>query len=163
MALAEEEAEEIGYQAAQRISGHCGKRAHEMYQLAMDLHEHQLDIMRTATAPRKAKSEILFQMNSNIDTIGEYYPETEERAVVIKELSTIRDQVASLPSSQHERIVMEAAEGYERLVHKVLLPVMLDRFAECECETRRGHLPSDQYMPAADEVRMRLLVLKEMQ
>jgi hypothetical protein len=154
---------DIGEQAVQRISGHCGEAAHRIYQLVMDLHEHELDVLQSAVHPRKAKSEVLSTLSGNIASIGEYYPESKERAAVITELSTIKDQLGSLRTSDYLRIVTEAAEGYERLVHGVLLPVMLDEFAECECETRRGHEPADSYMPAVDEVRTRLTILREFQ
>lgn len=151
------------------VSGHCAEEAHRLYEFALSLYEHQLDIMRSAASPRKAKSEVLFQLNSNIDNLNELEEELgpiwpkETRDAVIKELSTIKSQIESMPASDDQRIIAEAAEGYQQLVHGVLLPEILQRFAACECDTRREHEPEDTYnfMPSFDDVRMRLVILRE--
>ena len=142
MALTAEEIKSIGRETGKKIvvKSKCKERVQFVLDEINQASEHQLETITLALPSvsfKKAKSEILFDVKSHIDTIKEFYPDMPIKSLLLHELENIKSQAEKADREEEKNVVItRAADGY-RTIQEKLLDVMLEDFKQCECEDQR--------------------------
>jgi len=132
MPLTEEEIRSIGSHSAIKVLGKCTDLADFMIDQLETVKEDQNNIMFTLLTPKKAQREMLFQLNSHIETVKEFYPDFPVRVVLLDKLGHMKTVAEHADKNNPESAIKQVAEEYEAL-HNQLRDIFLHDFTYCAC------------------------------
>ena len=110
------------------IKQNCRELAGRYLELEHDLHEHYLAVMGAMTSPHRAKTEIFSQLDSNIEGIGDYYPDLPVARTVKLDLQSLREEIARMKSPDTP---LKAGTAYSKIMNETVLDAMLEAVTRC--------------------------------
>jgi len=143
--------------ASRRIDRSCGELASKLFETAAYLIERENAIKdRLSDDFAETMHAVLSEVREDIEALeGQASLDeprdrtlTDVRNLVIKDLSGLEDAIKTTPPVRSLDIVNVASDKYNELIRGVIFPVMLDEFAECDCDRRTHNRFGDHYIPA---------------
>lgn len=132
MALTDQEIRDIGARVGVKLVERCKERAEVVLDSIHELKEHENAILFSASKPKKAKEEMLFQINSQIETVKEFYPESPLKNILLNDLADIKAEALNTDKENPQPSILKVAEKYGS-AEGDLLRLMLTDFAYCQC------------------------------
>jgi len=84
-------------------------------------------VLDMSTDPKTSKEEVLSRIDEDIYEMEDPYSELPLAKVVKTELQNIGSNFLDAPYGK------TIEEGYNKLIHDIFIPLMLESFATCQC------------------------------